>query len=587
MTQIPNEKNQWVQPNNSDVGGNLYITKGCDFDRNKGRLRLAVRLLLNTSTTDVPEITGAPVGFRVFNNGSDTSVYSVAGAAGVGYVLKALTPGANFVKVVTSGAPATLDSATSDIESAFSELYASSAADAKVYYLNASNAWANFAAGAAGAAMMMCKYGNRVYVTKNGNQIQSFDSSHTVTSPTGATNTNPNSTQIPDSTEYITFMRPASNGLWIGTVNIYGGRGHIYFWNGTDTQITKTYVLDSSGALACAIKNDTPYVTDSNGDILVWIGGAFVRSAGIWKKSKKPLYNSTYYQNMRFIHPNGMAIIDKVVHVLLDLTNNDAASHGGTQEECNPSGIWALDEDLKSLKHKYSFGLSKAGGTILDYGQFKISSAGGLLETIVAANISNGTFMAGCSYFSDATTVLSGIFHDDTFDTEAKGGYLVSPKISAVGLIDIWPKLYAFHEKFLNATDKMIVKFRNIADVPVESTITWTANNGFTSATALTFVKGDDVEILQGVGAGFITRIESITGGNRVRLVDSFTGATGTAIARFGKWRYAGTIQDTDAHDEVPLDEGTWVQVKVAMFWSGANEVSKVLFPGKAAKTAE
>ena len=128
---IPPKINKvFIQPNNTEVGNftnnnyptNLYATFNCDLTENAGRIRLGKRMLINTSTADVAEITNYPIGFRYFNG----SFYTAAGYNNVGYVFKGGSQIASaFTKVTGGGAPTTIDSETSDMETAFDKLFVS------------------------------------------------------------------------------------------------------------------------------------------------------------------------------------------------------------------------------------------------------------------------------------------------------------------------------------------------------------------------------------------------------------------------------------------------------------------------------
>lgn len=592
MRTIPNENKQYIQTNQSDMLGNLYATKNCDFDSNLGAVQLGKRMVLNTGTVDVAELTSYPVGFRYFAN----SYWTVAGASGTGYPFKASTSiDANFTKVANggsvSGLPTSFDSLYSDIEimafGSSTELTITSAAEAKFYYSTDGLTWTGVTAGGAGSAMMMCFYGGRGYVTKNGFQIQSWDSTHTVASPSATTsNSNSYAVNLPDPSLTMTWIRSSSRGIFIGTVNKNGGKGYVYFWDGVSTQVSTQYRMKSGGALASVIENDVPLIVDSNGNLLDWNGGTFRVLDNIYRKSNKPLFNPYSTSNQRFIHPNGIAIIKDKPHLLLDLTYFDAASHLGTQEDCNPSGIWVYDADTQSLKHKYSFGLTKSGGTIVDYGAFRIAGAGALSDILTAqsAITTNGTFLAGCTYYTDATTTKSGIFYDDNNDTLAKSGYYITIKLppNNKSIQDTWSKAHVFHEKFLNATDKIIVKYRTVESTPVEGAISWVDTGAFTTALDLsTFIVGDEIEVLSGIGSGktaHITAIQSVYGGSYMVNVDeTYTGATGTSRARFDKWKKAGTVQDIIDYGSAPIGKtSTWIQIKLIMFWTGRNELSQL-----------
>lgn len=577
MIRIPNKIETFIQTNNSDTQGELYATRNCNFTDNKGSLRVSERLLLNVSGQEVA-LFSYPVGFRYFNN----LFYTIAGSTATGgYPSSSTSIDTAFANVSDVDYPTLIDSLTSDIEIGFGELYVSVASEAKVYYrTTSSSTWGNFSAGAAGSSMMLCyfPFKDRMYVSKNGNIIQSWgDSSHTVVSPT-----NTYACTLPSGST-ITWIRAASDRLWIGTVNTTGGKAFIYEWNGTDTTFTRSYRLKSSGALSCVIKDDIPYVVDSNGELLVWNGGTFKSLTGFYRKNNKQLFNPFNKTNQRFIHPNGMSVIKGKINMLVDLTNYDDTSHNGTQEDCNPSGIWEYDEFNNTLRHKYSFGLTKSGNTITDYGQVRIFGAGALSEIITAQSpiTNNGTFLAGCTYYLTATTTTYGIFYDDTNDTFKKSGSFITTKGSSSAVTDMWSKAWVIHEKFLSVDDKMIVKYRTAEDQFTEITGTWISTTTFSTPLNSSFAVGDEVDVIQGVGSGLcshITRIEDQAGTYIITVDETYTGATGTFKARVSKWIKAGTIQDADSFDEVPIGvPSSWLQIKVFMLWTGKNEFNSLI----------
>ncbi len=597
MFQIPNTNRQFIQANNSDVIPNLWGTFNVDLVENEGRLRVGKRLILNTNTLDIPELTRYPAGFRYFNNGSDSSFYCIAGngnqgGINVGEVFKASAIDGSWAKVTTSGSPAGIDSETSDIETAFGEMYVTSAIDAKVYYLNSSNVWNNFSAGSAGDVMMMTYYNGRMYCTKAGNQVISWDSSHTVANSGSYTLTFDVNTRI-------TWLRSSSNRIWIGTVNTQGGKGYIYEWDGTTVNTpTKAYRLEAGGALACVIKDDVPYVIDTNANLLYWQGGTFKKLTGFNRKKNKLLFNPFYKTNQRFIHPNGMAIIRGKINILIDGTNFDVSSHNGTQEETIPSGIYEFDE-TRGLTHKYSFGLSKAGGTIIDYGQIRIFGAGAISEILTAQSpiTTNGTFLCGASYYVDASTVYGGIFYEDSNDTLKKIGTIMSSKIDAddatpyhlPSVENDWLSLYTLYKPFFDTADKIVPKYRT-SDVDfVEATITWVSPTKFTVPNSSVNISnywtagtGGEVEVVQGLGSGKCSHIINAVndvGVWTVTVDETYTNATGTSKARFQNWKKISSIvyNNQNFNSDTIGIKSTWIQFKVMMLFSGKDEVERFI----------
>lgn len=589
MAQIPNpQTRKIVQLNNSDILGDLWATFNIDLAENEGVFRLGKRLVLNTNTSDVAEITSYPSAILVYG---DTK-YFVAGASGTGYVFSNSTayPSATtFSKVVTSGAPATCDSTKSDMVVSNGNLYITVASNS-VYKFDGST-WTTFTAGGSDAASvhMMTSYGGRTYMTRVQSSIISWDSADSVATSGQYTLALGNS-----DANNITFIRPSANRIWIGVVNKTGGKGYIYEWDGSSTQVTKSYRLEAAGALSCVIKDDIPYVLDTNGDLLVWNAGNFQRLGGLNRRRNKLLQNPLSGTNNRFIHPNGMSIIKGKINLLLNGINYDNTITSASIEETIASGVWEYDPN-KGLYHKHSFGLSRAAGTITDYGQARVFATGALAELNVpnTSSTRNGTFMAGVTYYTTASATSSGIFFDDSNDTEQKAGYFVTTKLlpepSKLGPVvtSIWKKIFIAYRKCLASTDRIVVKVRFTEQEPTQMDITWTSTTTFTTTDVnmANYAVGDEVEIVQGAGGGFCSHITVISYSNptyTVTVDETHTSASGTAKARFQKWVKLKEINDqTSTYLESGLGDAnyaaTWCQFKVWMVFTGRDEIQRLL----------
>lgn len=594
--QIPNpQTKKLVQLNNSNVLGDLWATFNIDLNENEGLIRLGKRLIINTNTSDVAEITSYPSGFHLFGG----SKFAVAGASGTGYVFKNSTtyPSATlFSKVTGANTPATIDSNLSDIIVSNSNMYVSAASNS-VYWTTDGSTWSTaFTVGASdsGSTHMMCAFGARTYMTKLGSSIQSWDSSNTVASLGSQYTLQLGNT----SSNYITFIRAASNRIWIGTVNTLGGKGYIYEWDGSATQTQKSYRLESQGALACVIKDDIPYVMDTNGALIVFNGGTFKKLTQLNRRRNRLLWNPTSSVNNRFIHPNGMSLVNGKINLLVDGRNYDGSTTGALLEETISSGVYEYDEN-KGLIHKQSIGLSRVAGTITDLGQARVAGVGALSEFNIADNTSgrDGTFLAGATYFTSATASTSGIFFDNMLDNEKKGGWFITsklrPEASKLGptITGLWKKFYITYRKFLSSTDRIVVKYRYIEQEPTTVSITWSSSTQFTTADAnmANYAVGDEVEIIQGAGGGFcshITVISNNAGTYTVTVDETHTSASGTALARLQKWIKVLEVNDqtsTWAQGGFPGPGGmpiasSWIQLKVWAVFTGQDEVEN-LYP--------
>jgi hypothetical protein len=396
-------------------------------------------------------------------------------------------------------------------------------------------------------------------------------------------------------------MKAVSDGIWIGVVDYTGGPGYVYKWDGTSTQVNKSYKLEAQGALSCVIKNDIPYIIDSNGNLLQFNGGTFVKLDGLNRYNKKMLYNALGTNNSRFIHPNGMAIVNGKINMLIDGRNYDSSTASSdTLLEVIPSGIYEYDPE-KGLVHKHSVSTNGVGD-IIDYGAAKVSGVGALAEwnTPSTASGRNGTLICGANYYLDATTTKAGIFYDDSNDTLQKAGSFITTKYSSTDsrgfptVQNIWNSISTSYRKLLTSTDKIIVKYRVFQSEPVEATITWASTTSFTVLNSAVVVSnywssgtGGEVEIVSGIGAGkcsHITNAVNVAGTWTVTVDETYMSASGTAKARFQLWKKLQTITYNNAQEAGVTFEDTtigiasnWIQFKVFMLFTGRDELEQIL----------
>jgi len=230
--------------------------------------------------------------------------------------------------------------------------------------------------------------------------------------------------------------------------------------------------------------------------------------------------------------------------------------------------------------------ISNYTSSVLAYGQNRVSRVGALYiaKDDSAAATANGTMLLGAQIYSDATTTKEIIAYDDSNDAVQKYGYIVTSKIYSQNIQEAWQKIYARFKKLLDSGDSITIKYRVNDVAPTQATITWVDTDTFTTTTDVSaYVAGDEVEILQGDGAGKCAHISSISvnaGTYTVNLDDTFTGVTtNTAKARFQKWVKAGVCTDqTVKWYNYPLGvSDTWIQFKVCMQFTGKNELDDLI----------
>jgi hypothetical protein len=584
MINIPNNK-QWVQTNRSDVLGSLVGSFNLDL----------TTALTKTRVTRMLRTTGSIVGFTA------PYAFKYLPSAGVIYVMAGTrvfqtngtvsTPLLIDTYVVNGSSgfvSVTANIIYNDMEVFNGALYLTSGgvSAATLYRSNDGTAVSMGTYGSTGP-YMLCAYGSRLYLSAVASSVPVVYSMSTGESiATSSTYTLTTLTKG----EVITFMRASSNRIWIGTVNSNNGKGHVYEWDGVSTQVTASYRLESQGALACVIKDDIPWIVDTNGRLLVFNTRAFTEVARL-PIDNKYLTNATSSTNSRFIHPNGISLINGRVNFLISNLMSDSAS--SIKEFC-PSGVWEYDENI-GLYHKYSLSYTTIGSnTITDYGQNRISVAGALTEMKINDTSAKmtGYFLAGADIYTDASSTVGAVFINDTFD-EVSGttgqyatqgyGYLVTTKIESKGAQDSWQKIFLRYKKLLTSSDFMVAKYRTSDPEPTAISLTWVTTTTFTTTTDLSALVGYEVEITQGVGSGQTAHITRVTGSGTftVTLDQIITGATGTAKARVQNWTKMGIINDqTSQVKDFPINKtgaSPWIQFKVCMALTGRGELNDLL----------
>lgn len=585
MKQLPNQQTHILtQPNTSDVLGDLYVTKGTDLTDNLGKVRLGKRMLVNINTTDNISLADVPVGFREHNTSGD-KLYAVAGG-GV-FVSAAGYPSSGFTVDVGFSFTNAPNATQSDIEIYGSDLYVTTTTD--LCKLAASTWSVVDSTLGSGSVHLMCSYAGLLYVTDSNFKIYSWNGSSFTKSGQFSLNLGANDDTV------ITFMRAAGDCIWIGTVNQNGDKAYIYKWDGAATSPTAQYKLSTAGVVSGLVVDDVLYCIDVYGRLLAWNGGTFEEVARLNRRTNKLFKNPLSNLNNRFMHPNGMSVIDGRINLLINTSHNDSTS---SLDETMPAGIYEYDQAI-GLYHKHSLSLTHSGDTIIDYGASRISSAGALYEANFpdTSTSRNGTFLAGANLFTSATATTSAILYDDSNDTLQKSGYLVSTKIEATDgspynfptVEAMWQSYYTIYRDFLNSTDQIVPKYR-IHDVPaIEATITWVTSTTFsvpvsslTMSTYWTSGTGGEVEILQGVGAGHCSHITNVQTLGSIYLVttdETYLNATGTAQARFNTWKKISLITPNNQkfNSDTISVKSTWIQFKTVQTWSGRNEIERIM----------
>ena len=597
---LPLEQTGFKQLNLGDrLGlGDLWSSFSLDLSKKLGTLLVSGRMLLNINVDDDAQLSAPPCAFAVFIT---TEPYIwMAAKAHMWHTTNASSdggPGDTFVQDATASTPTALNSDQTDIKVYQTSMFVTQA-HRDVKYLDSAGAWQTITNGLASAAglhqMTPFRALNKLYAID--------DSAAGISSIDGTTPTN-----VAASTQYtlndlvegsgvnigsrLSCIASNTNRIGIGTINQSGSRCKFYTWDGSKGGggtygPNAEYNLDAGGIFSVIVVDDVFVVFDTKGRLLQLngIGGTFEELASLPLEGRTLKIPSGATGSP--VHYNGMALVDENIEILIDTTLGD--TNGTVKENC-PSGVWCYDRKTKSFYHKRPVGLTKSGGTITDYGASKLSLVGALAEVeVISSDITqgstNGKILLGCDYYTTATVTKSGVFYDDTNDTLQKAGIFITQKIFSDQITDTWKHIYLRFRRFLNSTDKIVVKYRTEEDEPTEATITYATTTTLTVPTAsftTAPVVGDEIEILQGVGAGrccHITIIATNGANYEITVDETITGATTqTAKARFQTWQKIDSYNSQS--DEIfpcPITEGNtsvWVQFKVWILWTGKNEL--------------
>lgn len=445
----------------------------------------------------------------------------------------------------------------------------------------------------ANTSHLLAVLGNRLYVTDNNDEVHTVNSSNAYTSTgTGTLNLGLNGYSI-------TALMAGSDRVWVAA-SPTGDNGQaqicwVYEWDGeSENNPTRKYPVQTQGILGGVMVNDVPYLLDVKGRLLAFRGADFSEVARFPLEKDELLWGvgQAILRN-RAIHPRGMIYDgDEILIHINNRIENSTSTPAYTSKFSG--GVWAWNPD-NGLYHKFSSSYvdtSDTGTNITDYGQSRVERVGPIIEFRPnnKAATDGGSYIWSASFFDNADSGagdgITGIFTDDTFDNTQKWGYFITSQIFSQDMLDVWQKIYTIYKKLITSTDKIVVKYRTEDDVPTEASITWVDTDTFTTTTDVSsYVEGDEVQIIQGVGGGKSAHISSISeagGTYTVNLDDTFTGATTTtAKAFFSKWVKAGEItqtNDTEQYKGLTLMEkntSPFVQFKVCMQFTGENEIYK------------
>lgn len=594
IIRIPEQTKKFLQSNKTKFYGpfaNLWATMNIDLFTVKGIIKLANRLKIVSKTGDTGASNlGVPVGFTYFNS----AVFCIGGAR-IFTSSSDIIPNTTFTEDASTGAITTYSADRDDLANFNGTLVASESTH--LYSLNQASGgtWTSRTSALSSNERHMLAYFkkyNRLYVTNN-SSVNSIDTGWTFSNTAGSFSITLNQ----DSGGVISCMEAGSDRLWIGMRRGVAGSGDtlnpltgcsVLEWDGSGAQILKEHRIPASGVLAMVIRDDKPIIMDTNGVLREFSGFGF-KEIGRLPLERGQSLRYTGISTACFIHPKGLTISKD--GTILALINGSCLNNLATTEtpvENLPSGIWEFDgEGGANHRHSFSY-MPITSTTVTDHGQNRVVSIGSISNMKIASNSTYGieTLMAGCEYYTNATSSTMGVFIDaptsitnSTYTEGQKYGYFVTPWVQGFDALEMWQKAFIKYRQLLTSGDKIVVKYRLTEGIPVKITATWASTTTFTTTTNITSYVGYEVEVLNGTGGGkcaHITSVATSAGPTYTATLDeTFTGVTsGTAIVRIQNWTRIGDVTDqlSEMRQITVAKNSPRIQVKVCLQFTGDDE---------------
>lgn len=365
---------------------------------------------------------------------------------------------------------------------------------------------------------------------------------------------------------------------WILCDNRYGGEGAIVEWDGYTESYNQVHKAYGMATLSGVDYKGTPIVLNNKGMFLEYTGNGFQIMTRNGQQVAFPMVDDigssltegTDTALAVSVFPRGMVVgEDGLIYINVAQSNVSSQRFNG--------GIWCLDPLSGRLYNKYSLG---RWGDSVDYGYQELQSIGGLYW--VPSGITTRNLLAGGRVNITATgSPQTGIWLlESVLSTTATRGHFVTQFIPADDVREFWDTIWLRFRRFLSTGNRIIVKARGVRSLylanrqPLSATITWTTTTTFTLTLATaddSLAVGDEVEVLDGVNAGYLAHITAITGAHAalqtITIDETVTTGSSTSTARFERWKKLGTISSTTVYESaLPIGiDSSFLQLKVEM----------------------
>lgn len=377
MINLPSETKEWKQQNQSDLFGNIFITKNITFDT-EGYIRLSYSSRASIDESVDTDFNNPAV--ILFSEDYGYFVETWEEAFQVSTEILSVRP----TQIVTAGVP------SGDIQADaifFGGLMPVSQDTDLDYYNPSSGTWVDTNITLTNTSQSQHPIVNFLSLSAlavaNINTVTLYQAPLVAAPIAGYT-------LVINSDFFITGMCYFNQFLYIATMNRYGGHAFMYVWNGLGTAAQQVYEVDSNIIFSICVHQDAVWLFIGSGALLRFNGGSFDGPAqGI---QAFPIY----YTDQSLTDETNINIYKNVMKsngdVLYILFNNQ--SNSTTKLLTQPDGIWCYDSTI-GLYHRYPVSNSLVGN-----------------ENILGAsvNTTNNTITVTGNYTTGTEVVFTSVF---------------------------------------------------------------------------------------------------------------------------------------------------------------------------------
>lgn len=558
IIRIPNENGQVRQGNRGDVLGEIIASYNLDLTSSRGKIKVAPKLgrilsFTSLGSKEIQDIVQTDNNRYVITNGN---VYKCAASADP-------TVSGNWSQqtLVTD----TLDNlSTMGVSYNNSTLFADQTnihrlTDAGSY---TQNWWTATISGTA----LVSNFTHHMYVHKGGAETLFVTDETNIRYYNAAAG---HSTIAIDAGLAAHCIAGGVNAVWVGTWATHGEFAYVYeIYVGEELDGTpvarNAYKIDSRGVFAIAVHGNTPYIITEKGLLQKFDGSGFATVAQLpFASSHKRLYgvepSTVFPTNSRPVNPNGMKVLGDSIFFFIKNSLDDTDLYNA--DEDSPSGVWEFDTLTENLSHWGAPANSSA-----EYGAIQVKKA----APIFFDSGNDSFILTGGGSETETDAGLFGI------STETPHGYFITREMEAAEVKDIFDPIVIKARTLANG-DKIVMKYRSSknANFPQYNDITWTAATTFTTTDAsfANVAVGNEIEVVDGYGAGHLAHITAISenaGTYTVTIDESIGSNTETSVVRVQNWTKVQDANiytsDDGEYKKIGLDFSVpWIQFKVSM----------------------